>query len=152
MTKVRIWRATMLALLLLLLMGMRGAAAEAYADRFVWIFGWNLDKDAARQAATKEFEQEQTEKTEAEKFCQKCATSRYSTAKSHCGVVAKGEIEPRISLISRIMNSLVGIPIPNREAVRPRTPSRGLPTTTRSRRGHPCFFSILFMQSLLSIS
>jgi hypothetical protein len=35
----------------------------------------------ARPAATKEFEQEQTEKTEAEKFCQKCATFRYSTAR-----------------------------------------------------------------------
>jgi len=33
----------------------------------------------ARQAATKEFEQEQTEKTEAEKFCQKCPTFGYCT-------------------------------------------------------------------------
>jgi len=36
-------------------------------------------KDAARPAATEEFEQEQTEKTEAEKLCQKCAILGYST-------------------------------------------------------------------------
>jgi molybdopterin synthase sulfur carrier subunit len=34
---------------------------------------------AARQAATKEFEQEQTEKTEKERFCQKCASLANST-------------------------------------------------------------------------
>ena len=39
-------------------------------------------KVAARPAATKEFKQEHTENTEAEKFCQKCVTFRYSTAKS----------------------------------------------------------------------
>jgi hypothetical protein len=37
---------------------------------------------AARPAATEEFEQEQTEKTEAEKLCQKCATFRYCTAEA----------------------------------------------------------------------
>jgi len=36
---------------------------------------------AARPAATKEFEKEHTEKTEAEKFCQKCATFRHSTTR-----------------------------------------------------------------------
>jgi len=40
-------------------------------------------QDAARPAATKEFEQEHTEKTEAEKLCQKCATFRYSAAKNY---------------------------------------------------------------------
>jgi hypothetical protein len=35
-----------------------------------------LPKVAARQAATKEFEQEQTEKTEAEEYCQRCAILR----------------------------------------------------------------------------
>jgi hypothetical protein len=36
-------------------------------------------QDAARQAATKEFELEQTEKTEAETFCQKGAPFRYGS-------------------------------------------------------------------------
>jgi hypothetical protein len=33
-------------------------------------------KSPARPAATKKFEQEQTEKTEAEKLCRKCAIAR----------------------------------------------------------------------------
>jgi hypothetical protein len=36
------------------------------------------------KAATKEFEQEQTEETEAEKFCQECAILGNSTAESQC--------------------------------------------------------------------
>src|ERR1035441_4145736 len=33
------------ALLLLLSMAIPVAAADPYADRFVWVFGWNLEKD-----------------------------------------------------------------------------------------------------------
>ena len=39
-------------------------------------------KGPARQAATKEFEQEQTEKTETEKLCRKCTVLGNSTAKT----------------------------------------------------------------------
>jgi hypothetical protein len=52
-------------------------------------------KGTARPAATKEIEQEQTEKTEAEKLCQKCATFRYSTTARPAAT--KGN-EPRISV------------------------------------------------------
>jgi hypothetical protein len=39
-------RSPALALLLLLALVIRGEAAGPYADRFVWIFGWDLDKDS----------------------------------------------------------------------------------------------------------
>jgi hypothetical protein len=46
MTVERKWRAAALALLLLCPIVLRGAAAGLYADRFVWIFGWNLEQDS----------------------------------------------------------------------------------------------------------
>src|ERR1017187_3379410 len=46
MTSLRHRRALALALVLLLSMAIRGVAAGPYADRFVWIFGWNLDRDS----------------------------------------------------------------------------------------------------------
>jgi len=38
-------RSLILLSLLPVLCASQGAAAEAYADRFVWLFGWNLNKD-----------------------------------------------------------------------------------------------------------
>lgn len=46
MTALRHWRGPALALLLLLSMVMGAAAADRYADRLVWIFGWNLNQDS----------------------------------------------------------------------------------------------------------
>src|ERR1700685_3754047 len=45
----------------------------------------NWRRDTPRQAATKEFEQEHTEKTEKEKLCQKCGVLENSTAKAQRG-------------------------------------------------------------------
>jgi hypothetical protein len=50
-------------------------------------FNAKTQSRSAADAATKEFEQE-TEKTERKKLCQKCATFRYSTAKARRGKAA----------------------------------------------------------------
>ena len=49
-------------------------------------------KDTARQAATKELEPKQTEKTEPGRFCQKCAALGNSTAEAQRGQMTENEI------------------------------------------------------------
>ena len=59
-----------------------GGGAKEDPTRQLWIPDLTQRReDAARQAATKESEQEETEKTEGKKLCRKCRVFADSTAK-----------------------------------------------------------------------
>jgi len=92
--------------------------------------GWIADltqrrEGAARPAATKEFEQEHAEKTEAEKLCQKCAILGNSTAEAQSLRIPCGLASLRLCV-----GFLIRIACPP-EALRRRAarPDRGGPKT-----------------------